>query len=132
MGGFRRNPFGSGAGILVPLSFRYYTSGPGALNEKRKQALVVLSEVLPDSINVGYHGHLAELITKVNGQEFSSFKEFVELVENTKDEYVQFENEAKQKLIISVKDAERANEDILKRNHVPSRCSEDVSLWLKK
>ncbi len=129
---FRRNPFGSESDLLVPLSFRYYTSGPGALNEKRKESLVVLSEVLPDAINVGYHGHQAELITKVNGQEFSSFKEFVALVENTQDEYVQFENEAKQKLIISVKDAQRANDDILTRNHVPSRYSEDVALWLKK
>jgi hypothetical protein len=85
---------------------------------------------LPDAINVGYHAHQAELITKVNGQAFSSFEEFVTLVESTTDEYVQFENEYKQKLIISVTDALRANEDILKRNHIPSRCSDDVALWL--
>ncbi len=128
---FRRMPFGGESDALLPLTFRYYTSGAGALNEKRNKALVVLSEVLPDAINVGYHEHQVELITKVNGQEFSSFKEFVTLVENTKDEYVQFENEGKQKIIISVKDAQRANDDILKRNHVPSRCSDDVALWLK-
>ena len=92
----------------------------------------MLSEVLPDAMNVGYHGHQAELITKVNGRPFSSFEEFVTLVEQTKDDYVQFENEGKQKLIVSVKDALRANEGILKRNHVPSRCSEDVAQWLKQ
>ncbi len=116
---------------LVPLTFKHYTSGTGALNEERKKELVVLLEVLPDAINVGYHGHQAELIIKVNGQAFSSFEEFVTLVEQTTDAYVQFENEGKQKLIISVKDALRANEDILKRNHIPSRCSDDVALWLK-
>ena len=119
-------------GALVPLAFKYYTSGPGALNEERKKELVVLLEVLPDAINVGYHGHQAELITKVNGKAFGSFQEFVTFVENNTDEYVVFENEGKQKLIISTKDAARATEDILKRNHIPSRCSEDVSLWLKK
>jgi len=116
----------------VPLAFKYYSSGTGALNEARKKELVVLSEVLPDAINVGYHVHQAELITKVNGKEFGSFQEFVTFVEHNTDEYVVFENEHKQQLIISAKDAARATEDILKRNHISSRCSEDVSLWLKQ
>ena len=116
---------------LIPLSFKYWAYGPGALNTQRKKELVVLSEVLPDPVNVGYHEHQFELITKVNGQEFGSFQEFVTLVENNTDEYVVFENEDNQKLIISAKDAARATEDILKRNHISSRCSEDVRLWLK-
>ena len=91
----------------------------------------MLSEVLPDPVNIGYHQHQFELITKVNGKEFGSFQEFVTLVEHNTDEYVVFENEDKQKLIIAAKDAARATEDILKRNHIFSRCSEDVSLWLK-
>ena len=127
-----RNASGLDSERLIPLSFKYWTYGTGALNEKRKKELVVLSEVLPDSINVGYHGHQTELITKVNGKEFGSFKEFVTLVEHNEEEYVVFENEGKQKLIISTKDAARVTENILKRNHIPSRCSEDVSLWLKK
>jgi len=116
---------------LIPLSFKYWAYGPGQLNEQRKKELVVLSEVLPGPVNVGYHGHQFELITKVNGKAFGSFQEFVTLIENNTDEYVVFENEGKQKLIISAKDAARATEDILKRNHISSRCSEDVSLWLK-
>ena len=132
MNEFRSSPFGVQSDALVPLTFRYYAYGPGALNAQRKKELVVLSEVLPDAINVGYHAHQGELITKVNGQEFSSFKEFVTLVENTTAEYVQFENEGKQRLMISTKDAARVTEDILKRNHVPSRCSEDVAQWLKR
>lgn len=116
---------------LIPLSFKYWAYGAGALNDKRKKELVVLSEVLPDPVNVGYHEHQAELITKVNGKEFSSFQEFVTFVEHTEEEYVVFENEEGQKLIISAKDAVRATEGIIKRNHIPSRCSEDVSLWLK-
>ncbi len=117
---------------LIPLSFKYWAYGPGALNEQRKKELVVLSEVLPDPVNVGYHEHQFELITKVNGHAFGSFQEFVTLVEHNTEEYVVFENETKQKLIISAKDAARATEDILKRNHISSRCSEDVSLWLKQ
>jgi len=116
---------------LMPLAFKYYIAGRGALNEARKKELVVLSEVLPDAINVGYHAHQAELITQVNGKAFGSFQEFVTLVEHNTEEYVVFENENKQKLIISATDAARATEDILKRNHISSRCSDDVALWLK-
>jgi S1-C subfamily serine protease len=117
---------------LIPLSFKYWAYGPGALNTQRKKELVVLSEVLPDPVNVGYHGHQFELITKVNGQAFDSFKEFVLLVERNEAEYVVFENEGKQQLVLAAKEAARATEDIIKRNHIPSRCSEDVSLWLKE
>lgn len=53
------------------------------------------------------------------------------VVENSKDEFVVFENENQQKLIISSKDAGRVTPDILKRNNIPSRYSEDVGLWVK-
>ena len=126
-----RKVSGYDAEHLIPLSFKYWAYGPGALNEQRKKELVVLSEVLPDAVNAGYHGHQFELITKVNGKEFGSFQEFVTLVETNTEEFVVFENERKQQLIISAKDAARATEDILKRNHISSRYSEDVSRWLK-
>ena len=127
-----RNTFESDGDDQIPLSFKYWAYGIGSANEQRKKELVVLSEVLPDAINVGYHGHQAELITKVNGKAFSSFQEFVTLVEHTQDEYVVFENEEKQQLIISTNDAARATAGILERNHIPSRCSEDVALWVQR
>ena len=117
--------------LPLPFSFQYWAYGSGALNEQRKKELVVLSEVLPDAINVGYHRHMFEIITTVNGKEFESFQEFVTLVETNTDAYIIFENESKAKLIISVEDAERATESILTRNHISSQSSEDVSLWLK-
>ena len=120
-----------GSDNMIPLPFKYWAYGPGALNEGRKKELVVLSEVLPDAVNVGYHQHQFEIVTKVNGKAFASFQEFVTMVEHNTDEYVVFENEGKQKLIISAKEAAAATDDILKRNHVASRCSDDVSLWLK-
>ncbi len=122
---------GQGIDNRFLISIYYWAFDAGQLNEKRKKDFVILSEVLPDSINVGYHDHRSEIINKVNGQEFSSFKEFVALVENSKDEFVVFENENQQKLIISSKDAGRVTPDILKRNNIPSRYSEDVGVWVK-
>ena len=126
-----RKVSGYDAEHLIPLSFKYWAYGPGALNEQRKKELVVLTEVLPDAINVGYHRHMFEIITTVNGKEFESFQEFVTLVDTNTEEYIIFENEHKQQLIMSSEDAERATEGILARNHISSWHSEDVSLWLK-
>jgi S1-C subfamily serine protease len=122
---------GQGIDNRFLISIYYWAYDAGQLNEKRKKDFVILSEVLPDSINVGYHDHYSEIITKVNGQEFDSFKEFVTLVENTQAEFVVFENENQQKLIISSKEAARVTDDILKRNNISSRYSPGVGLWLK-
>jgi S1-C subfamily serine protease len=117
---------------LPPLSFVYYKMGLGSLNEKRKKEIVVLLKVLPDEINIGYHGRGYEIITQVNGKEFDSFKQFVELIENTQGENIVFENEAKQKIILPCKDIDKITQDIVRRNNIPSQFSDDVAQWKKQ
>jgi len=73
---------------LPPLSFLYYNIGLGSLNEKRKKDLVVLLKVLPDEINIGYHGRGYKIIAKVNGKEFDSFKQFIDLIDDTREENI--------------------------------------------
>lgn len=114
------------------ISFFYWSYDAGYLNEERKKDLVVLSEVLPDSINSGYHNHQNEIITKVNGKGFDSFREFITLVENNQEPYIVFENERRQKLIIAAKDVAKVTEEIMKRNNISNRYSSDVGLWLDK
>ena len=117
---------------LPPLSFIYYNMGLGSLNEKRKREIVVLLKVLPDEINIGYHGRSFEIITKVNGKEFDSFKQFVELIENTQGENIVFEDEYKDKIILSCKDIDKITQDIIRRNNIPSQFSDDVAQWKKE
>lgn len=116
---------------LPPLSFLYYNMGLGNLNEKRKKEIVVLLKVLPDEINIGYHGRSYEVIAKVNGKEFDSFKEFVQLIENTQGENIIFEDELKDKIILSCKDIDKITQDIIRRNNIPSQFSDDVAQWKK-
>ncbi|MFH0918307.1 MAG: trypsin-like peptidase domain-containing protein [Candidatus Omnitrophota bacterium] len=116
---------------LPPLSFVYYNAGLGVLNEKRKKEIVVLLKVLPDEINIGYHDRGYEIITKVNGKEFDSFKQFVQLIENTQGENIVFEDEYKEKIILACKDIDKITQDIVRRNNIPSQFSDDVA-GLKK
>lgn len=117
---------------LPPLSFLYYSMGSGGLNEKRKNEIVVLLKVLPDEINIGYHGRGFEIITKVNGKEFDSFKQFVKLIEDAQGENIVFENEDKGKIILSCKDIDKITQDIIRRNNIPNQFSDDVAQWKKR
>jgi len=116
---------------LPPLSFLYYNMGLGSLNEKRKKEIVVLLKVLPDEINIGYHGRHFEIINKVNGKEFDSFKQFVELIEEAQGENIIFEDEFKDKIILSCKNIDKITQDIIRRNNIPSQFSDDVAQWKK-
>ncbi len=114
-----------------PLSFVYYNLGLGSMNEKRKKEIVVLLKVLPDEINIGYHDRGYEIITKVNGKEFDSFKQFVKLIEDTQGDNIVFESEYKYKIILSRKDIDKITQNIVRRNNIPSQFSDDVAQWKK-
>lgn len=116
----------------APLDFMYYLAGEGNLNEKKKREIVVLLAVLPDDVNVGYHGYHNDVIAKVNGKEFDSFKEFVTLLENNKMDYSIFETTHKRKIVLNNKDIGNITQKILERNHIPSQFSDDVAGWLGK
>ena len=117
---------------LAPLPFYYYSRGLGSLNEKRKKEVVVLLKVLSDEANIGYHDHLYEIITQVNGQEFDSFKQFVKLIDDAQGENIIFENERKEKIILSCKDMAKITQDIIRRNNIPSQFSEGITQRKKR
>ena len=118
-------------GNLPPLSFEYYNAGLGSLNEERKKEIVVLLKVIPDEINIGYLDRGFEIVNKVNGSKFDSFKQFVELIEDAKGENIVFEAEDKDKIILSCKDIDKITQDIVRRNNISSQFSDDVAQWKK-
>jgi len=73
--------WGKGWWEKAPLDLVYYLIGTGKLNNEKKEERVVLLSVLPDDINVGYHNSGNEIVSQVNGQSFSSFREFVQLLD---------------------------------------------------
>jgi S1-C subfamily serine protease len=114
----------------APVPFLNYIVGQGVLNEKGKKEVVVLLDVLPDDINVGYLDFGNEVITKVNGQEFKSFGDFVKLLEANKAKYCVFETEQKVPIIINTENVDAVTQEILKRNNILAQYSTDVAKWL--
>ncbi len=117
----------------APLNFKDYLMGKGRSNNKGLKEVVVLLNVLPDDINVGYHRFGNDVVTKVNGKEFKSFKEFVILLSKVKDEskYTIIETERRKEIIVNNANIDQVNNEILKRNNIPSQFSKDVEEWSK-
>ena len=117
----------------APLDLIFYLAGAGRLNEEELKEVVILLNVLPDDINIGYHGHRDTVVTKVNGEEFKSFKEFVLLVDRIKKskEYTIFETLKNARIILDNKNVDERDQQILERNNIPHRFSQDVVTWLE-
>ena len=116
----------------APTDFLHYIIGKGHLNKEEKKEIVVLLDVLPDDANVGYHRVRKEVIAKVNNRALGSFEEFVKIVESNKDDFVVFETDQMEKIVIDTKNIYKITEKILKRNNIDSSYSDDVKEWVKK
>lgn len=114
----------------APMNFLHYLIGKGRLNKENKKEIVVLLDVLPDDINIGYHNFGNDIMETVNGQKFLSFKEFVALVENNKEEYLIFETDQNEKIIINPHNISSITNQILLRNNITARYSDDVAEWI--
>jgi len=117
----------------APIDFLHYLVGKGRLNADNKKEIVVLLEVLPDDINIGYHDYRNEVIRTINGKTFSSFQEFIKLIrDNQAQPYTIFETEQSFPLIIQTKNIDTVDQNILLRNNIPARYSADVSGWMAR
>jgi len=117
----------------APADFVYYSIGAGRLNEQEQKEIIVLMSVLPDDINVGYHNIGKDIVTKINGQDIKSFKDFILRVDEIKnnERYTIIETQHKSRIILNNENIEEINKEILKRNNIPYQFSENVAGWLK-
>jgi hypothetical protein len=110
----------------APLDYTYQIAGNGRLNPGRKRDLVILLHVLPDDINVGYHGLGNNLISRVNDQNFDSFDEFVDILTHNTDPLTIIETADQTQIILDTDNIHEANSRILRRNHIPAQASPDI------
>lgn len=115
----------------APLDFLYYLAGAGRLNEKGRREVVVLLQVLPDDVNVGYHTYQEEVISRVNGEDIKTFKDLVLLLNEKTDKYTFIETENSHKIILDNTNIDQVTQQILQRNNIPFQYSDDVAGWLK-
>jgi len=116
----------------APADFMYYLVGTGRLNEEQNENLVVLLNVLPDDINVGYHRYRNRIITRVNGHAVRSFKDFVfQLREAKQSAYTILETRQHQRLIIPNEGVDAVTRQILRRNNIARPFPETIARWFR-
>ena len=82
--------------------------------------VVVLSMVLGDKVNIGYHRLIARELIAVNGRKIRNLDELVKAVEACKDEYITFTFANDLPVILNLGHLREANPRIMARYRVPA------------
>jgi S1-C subfamily serine protease len=125
--------------VFVPLTSNYIdswknSSAPmemliaewyGKINDDEEE-IVILTEVLPDDINIGYHNLRYKIVKKINSEKPKRFQSFVDQMENLNTEFVEIILENEEKIVLDVKKAKDSNSGILTRYRINSSKSADI------
>lgn len=88
--------------------------------------VVVLIKVLPYDINLGYSDLTHILITKVNGEKYKNFKDFILKIKKVKKGFITFETENEDEIVLDVEEVEAQKEKLLNNYNISSDISEDL------
>ena len=93
---------------------------------KDYKQLVVLVRVLPFDVNLGYSDLSNEVIIKVNGEKYEDFKDFTRKVKNVKSEFIVFENDRGDEIVLDVREVEAQKEQLMQNYNISSDMSSDI------
>ena len=127
--------------VFSPLSINYFsgwgsnwsTNAPSALlsylgqNWQRvaDEEVVLMTNVLPNEINVGYHDLSDEIITGLNGTPIYRLQQMIAIIEAAPDDaFLSFETKKKRRIIIRKSEARKKNAEILARYRISADRSE--------
>uniref|UniRef100_A0A2N9F8V8 Protease Do-like PDZ domain-containing protein n=1 Tax=Fagus sylvatica TaxID=28930 RepID=A0A2N9F8V8_FAGSY len=97
-----------------------------AMAESVDEQLVVVSQVLVADINIGYEDLVNTQVLAFNGKPVKNLKSLASMVESCEDEYLKFELEYQQIVVLQSKTAKAATLDILATHCIPSAMSDDL------
>ncbi|KAF6175943.1 hypothetical protein GIB67_003431 [Kingdonia uniflora] len=97
-----------------------------AMAQSVDEQLVVVSQVLVADINIGYEDIVNTQVLAFNGKPVNNLKELASMVESCKDEYLKFELDYQQIVVLKTKTAKEATLDILTTHCIPSAMSGDL------
>lgn len=90
------------------------------------EQLVVVSQVLVADINIGYEDIVNTQVLAFNGKPVKNLKSLANMVESCTDEFLKFELEYEQIVVLRTKTAKAATVDILTTHCIPSAMSDDL------
>lgn len=128
--------------VFMPLTRNYLMSwGPNWFNNAPKELvallsdnirrpdrdeIVLLTKVLAARVNEGYQEYNNWIIEKVNGTPVRNLRQMIGLVESTTNQFVVFENDKQQKIILDRELVAAAMPAIMETYRVPSDRSADL------
>ncbi|RDX87525.1 Protease Do-like 9, partial [Mucuna pruriens] len=90
------------------------------------EQLVVVSQVLVSDINIGYEEIVNTQVLAFNGKPVKNLKSLARMVESCDDEYLKFDLEYQQIVVLKTSTAKAATLDILTTHCIPSAVSDDL------
>ncbi|CAM6105357.1 unnamed protein product [Calypogeia fissa] len=99
-----------------------------SMAQTEEEQLVVVSQVLVSDINIGYEDIVNTQILAFNGTPVRNLKHLVKMVENCEDQFLRFDLEYQQIVVLETKTAKAATVDILATHCIPSAVSDDLKV----
>ncbi|XVF09242.1 hypothetical protein REPUB_Repub07fG0075200 [Reevesia pubescens] len=90
------------------------------------EQLVVVSQVLVADINIGYEDIVNTQVLSFNGNPVKNLKSLAAMVEKCDDEFLKFDLEYEQIVVLRTNTAKAATPDILTTHCIPSAMSDDL------
>ncbi|KAJ4761465.1 protease Do-like protein [Rhynchospora pubera] len=97
-----------------------------AMAQSEDEQLVVVSQVLVADINIGYEDIVNTQVISFNGKPVKNLKSLVQMVEECNEEFLKFDLEYQQIVVLETKSAKAATHDILTTHCIPSAMSDDL------
>lgn len=140
---FDRPPsyFVYGGFVFMPLTTDYITASKGRFSNgladsitvlkqfwptKERTQAVILTKVLPDDSNKGFHNISNMLVDTLNGKKFKDFKEFHSMLTESDSEFIVLEDQFGFQVVIGRELAMENQDEILKRYNIAEGESEDL------
>ncbi len=93
---------------------------------KDYNGLVILVRVLPFDVNLGYSDLENKIITKVNGQKYKDFNDFVQKVRSTNSEFIVFEDEDSNEIVLDVAKVNAQKSELMENYNISREMSSDI------
>ncbi|KAF8390371.1 hypothetical protein HHK36_024896 [Tetracentron sinense] len=97
-----------------------------AMSQTEDEQLLVVSQVLVADINIGYEDIVNTQVLSFNGKPVKSLKSLASMVESCDDEFLKFDLDYQQIVVLQTKTAKAATLDILTTHCIPSAMSDDL------
>ena len=120
--------------IFEPLTDIYINNSPIKLPEdvdsiqglQNKTELVVLVRVLSDDVNIGYNNYYDAIITRVNGESYTDFRDFVRIVKTSDEKFMKFEDIDGNEIVLDTRQVEKRNPEIFQNYSIDREMSADI------